>query len=207
MGSKEYFDEVANNWDKMRSEFFSEGLREKALKIAEVIKGKVAADIGAGTGFVTEGLLSNGLQVIAVDESEEMLQVMKSKFGDLSNVDFRIGESENLPVEDEGVDYTFANMFLHHVGSPVRAIKEMTRILKPGGKLVITDLDEHNYEFLKTEQNDRWMGFRREDISAWFSEAGLKGVKVECANENCCSTSNCGCTEAKVSIFIAQGKK
>ena len=207
MNSKEYFDEAANNWDKMRSEFFSESLREKTLKIAEVIKGKVAADIGAGTGFMTEGLLSNGLQVIAVDESKEMLRVMKSKFGNESKVDFRIGESKNLPFDDEQVDYTFANMFLHHVESPLNAIKEMTRILKQGDKLVITDLAEHNYEFLKTEQNDRWVGFKREDISSWFSEAGLKEVKVDCADENCCSTSSCGCTKAKVSIFIAQGKK
>jgi hypothetical protein len=83
----------------------------------------------------------------------------------------------------------------------------MARILKPGGKLVITDLDEHNFDFLRTEQNDRWMGFKREDISNWFLQAGLKNVKIDCADENCCSTSNCGCTEAKISIFIAQGTK
>lgn len=207
MGGKEYFDEVANNWDKMRSEFFSESLREKALITAGVIKGKVAADIGAGTGFVTEGLLLKGLKVIAVDESNEMLKVMKSKFGNKSEIDLRTVESENLPIKDEEVDYTFANMFLHHVAFPMNAVKEMTRILKPGGKLIITDLDEHNFEFLRTEQSDRWMGFKREDISVWFSEAGLKNIQVDCADENCCSSSNCGCTEANISIFIAQGTK
>jgi ubiquinone/menaquinone biosynthesis C-methylase UbiE len=207
MGSKEYFDEVANQWDKMRSEFFSENLREKALKTADVRKGLTAADIGAGTGFMTEALLNKGLNVIAVDESKEMIQIMKTKFAKVCNAEYRIGESETLPIEDEGVDFTFANMYLHHVESPLNAINEMSRILKPGGKLVITDLDVHDFEFLRTEQNDRWMGFKREDISSWFIQAGLKNVKVDCADENCCSSSSCGCTEAKISIFIAQGTK
>jgi ubiquinone/menaquinone biosynthesis C-methylase UbiE len=55
-------------------------------------------------------------------------------------------------------------MLLHHVENPKVAIKEMVRILKPGGMIVITDLDEHKFEFLKTEQHDRWMGFKREDV-------------------------------------------
>jgi ubiquinone/menaquinone biosynthesis C-methylase UbiE len=97
-------------------------------------------------------------------------------------------------------------MFLHHVDDPLSSIKEMTRILKPGGKLVITDLDEHNFEFLRTEQHDRWLGFQRDDIRKWFSEAGLKNVIVDCVGENCCSQSECGCASASVSIFVASGE-
>jgi ubiquinone/menaquinone biosynthesis C-methylase UbiE len=59
-------------------------------------------------------------------------------------------------------------MYLHHVELPSEAIKEMVRILKPGGKLVVTDLDEHAFEFLKEEHHDKWMGFRRDDIERWF---------------------------------------
>ena len=66
----------------------------------------------------------------------------------------------------------------------------MTRILKPGGKLVITDLDEHDHEFLRTEQFDRWLGFKREDVRRWYAEAGLVEVGVECTDDNCCSASS-----------------
>jgi ubiquinone/menaquinone biosynthesis C-methylase UbiE len=207
MGSKVYFQNVANQWDTMRQGFFSETVREKAYNIADVEEGKLAADIGAGTGFVTEGLLQKRVRVIAVDQSDEMLEQMKQKFKDFIDVDYRQGEAESLPIDDNTVDYSMANMFLHHVENPLEAIKEMVRILKPGGKIVITDLDEHNHEFLKTEQHDRWLGFKGEDIRKWFDEAGLKNILIDCAGGDCCAASSRGCDNAKISIFAAYGEK
>ena len=117
-----------------------------------------------------------------------------------------MGEAEKLPIPDEAVDYAFANMYIHHVESPPRAIKEMVRILKPGAELVITDMDEHEFKFLKEEHHDRWMGFKREDVRRWFEEAGLKNVIVDCAGESCCAQSSCG-EHASISIFVASGEK
>ncbi len=206
--SKQYFEDVAEQWDEMRKGFFSEVVREKAYKVAGIRSGELAVDVGAGTGFLTEGLLKSGLKVIAVDQSEAMLDEMKKKFEVFQAVEYRTGESENLPIEDKTVDYVFSNMYLHHVKSPLNAIKEMVRVLKPGGKLIITDLDEHRFEFLRKEQHDHWMGFRREDIEKWFIEAGLSQVKVECAGEYCCTDSaGCECESVDISIFIASGSK
>jgi hypothetical protein len=83
----------------------------------------------------------------------------------------------------------------------------MVRILRPGGRLVITDLDEHSFEFLRTEQRDRWLGFKREDVRMWLSQAGLRGVATDCAGENCCAQSAGGDALASVSIFVAHGQK
>ena len=207
MSSKPYFDDVANQWDQMRTSFFSEGVRKKALATAGVEKGQIAADIGAGTGFITEALIQAGVSVIAVDQSEAMLEAMKKKFNAIKNIEYRLGEAVDLPIPDESVDHAFANMYLHHVEDPAIGIKEMVRILQPGGMLILTDLDEHDYEFLKTDQHDRWMGFKREDVQHWLKEAGLKQVTVDCADEDCCAQSNCGCEEANISIFIASGQK
>ena len=207
MDSKRYFDKVANEWDTMRKVFFSETVREKAMAVAEVRSGKLAADIGAGTGFVTEGLLQKGLRVIAVDQSKAMIHQMRNKFGDSPMIDYRIGEAGAIPIKDSGVDYVFANMFLHHVENPQLAINEMVRILKPGGSLVITDLDKHDFEFLKTEHKDRWMGFRRSDVKRWFVESGLKNIEVDCAGDNCCAKSSSGSEFASISIFVVLGKK
>ena len=80
MSSKDYFDRVAQDWDEMRENFFSDEVREEALSTLPVQKGKTAADIGAGTGFISEGLIQAGLQVIAVDQSEAILKEMKRKF-------------------------------------------------------------------------------------------------------------------------------
>ncbi len=207
MNSKEYFEQVAGQWDEMRQSFFSENVREAAYAIANPEAGQVAADIGAGTGFMTDGLLRKGLTVIAVDRSEAMVETMKRKFPDSDRIDYRVGESERLPVEDGTVDYVFANMYLHHVETPSEAIREMARILRPGGKVVITDLDEHDFDFLKTEHHDRWMGFRREAIRQWFDQAGLTHVKVDCAGESCSAVSTCGSGNATIGIFIAYGEK
>lgn len=206
-GSRNYFETVAPKWDAMRQGFFSETVREKAFEAAGAVAGKIAADIGAGSGFVTEGLLRRRLRVIAVDRSEAMLEEMRRKFGEDGAVEYRIGEAESLPLADGSVDYVFANMFLHHVESPADAIREMARILKPGGRLVITDLDRHDFEFLRTEHCDRWKGFDRPDVALWFTGAGLPDVRVDCAGENCCAASQSGCGEAAVSIFVAWGMK
>ncbi|MFB3764741.1 MAG: class I SAM-dependent methyltransferase [Methanotrichaceae archaeon] len=202
-----YFEKVAPQWDKMRESFFSEAVREKALFVADAKPGKIAADIGCGTGFITEGLVQRGLKVIAVDGSQAMLSEMKMKFSGIGSIDYRLGESGMLPIQDGILDFAFANMYLHHVEAPDKAIKEMARALKPGGKLVVTDLDEHDFEFLRREHSDRWMGFKRVDIRRWFEEAGLKDIIVDCVGENCCAESSCGREQAKISIFVAYGQK
>lgn len=206
MNSEEYFDQVANQWDRMRQNFFSESVREKALTVAGVQPGQLAADIGAGSGFITEGLLASGLGVIAVDRSGAMLAELKARLGS-AEIDCRVGESAALPIADGAVDHAFANMYLHHVESPADAIREMARILKPGGRLVITDLDEHTFAFLRDEHHDRWMGFQRGDVRRWFEEAGLKNVIVDCAGSNCCAQSETGEASANISIFVAAGEK
>ncbi len=207
MSSKQYFDEVASQWDKMRETFFSDAVRNKAMSVAQVESGKLAADIGAGSGFVTEGLIRAGVRVIAVDQSEAMLEEMRRKFSHSSEIDYRVGDATCLPIGDAEIDYVFANMYLHHVQTPSEAIKEMVRILRPGGGLVITDLDEHTFEFLRTEQHDRWLGFRRQDVHRWFEEAGLLNVMMDGVGESCCAQSGRGDAEASVSIFVAYGER
>lgn len=204
--SKQYFEKIAPQWDKMQKTLFSEAVRNKAFTLADIQPNKLAADIGAGTGFITEGLIQRGVDVIAVDQSEAMLKRMKEKFSK-KEIDCRMGEAEKLPIDDDSVDYVFANMYLHHVEFPQSAIKEMVRILKPGGKLVITDLDEHTFEFLKEEQHDRWMGFKRTDVKNWFKKSGLKQVIVDDVGEECCSKSSCGSALAKINIFASVGQK
>ena len=205
MSSKDYFDRVAQDWDDMRENFFSDEVRMTALSTAAVQKGKIAADIGAGTGFISESLIRAGLQVIAVDQSEAILKEMKKKFADIETIDYRVGQAQNLPISDATVDYAFANMYLHHVESPPKAIKEMVRILKPEGKLVITDLDEHEFDFLREEHHDRWMGFKRADIVEWFQGAGLREIRIDNIGTCCEAQSSCGGEFASIGIFIASG--
>lgn len=204
MSSKSFFDQVASQWEIMRTSFYSKEVREKAYAVAAVRAGQVAADIGAGSGFMTEGLVQQGLKVIAIDQSQAMLDELGKRF---EGVDRRLSTGDHLPIDDVMVDHAFANMYLHHVEDPSTAIKEMARIVKPGGKVVITDLDEHAHEFLRTEHHDRWMGFKRADLMKWFAGAGLKDVDVESVGTDCTAESSDGNTSAVVNIFVASGEK
>ena len=203
--SREHFAEIAEDWDLLRESYFSDSVRDKAISISGAKGGEVAADIGAGTGFMSEGLVKKGIRVIAVDESPEMLEVARKKLGS-EKVEFRLGSAERIPIAEAGVDIVFANMLLHHVEDPGRVIQEMSRILKVGGRVVLTDLEEHSAAFLKTEHHDRWMGFSREAVRGWLEGVGFEGVKVIGLEESCCATSSTGET-ADVGIFAATATK
>src|SRR5688572_10377391 len=209
MESDQYFEQVATQWDAMREAFFSERLREKAFAAAGLRPGTSAADVGAGTGFLAEGLLARGVRVVAVDRSPAMLAELGRKLGEEhgERLALRAGEAAALPFADGEMDYAFANMFLHHGEDPAAAIRELARIVRSGGQVVVTDLDEHTHVFLRTEHHGRWMGFRRTDVRDWLAAAGLEEVTVGGAEETCCATSCCGGDRAQVGIFVAVGTR
>lgn len=205
--NKEYFDTKAKEWDEMRSGFFPNTIKSFAANKLDVKAGETAVDVGAGSGFITEELLSRGMKVFSIDHSEKMLEVIKENFADKGDVTTLTGDAESLPLDDETVDYVFANMFLHHVQNPLNTIKEMTRILKPGGKICITDLDTHNFAFLVEEHHDRWMGFERSDIKEWFQKAGLQDFEIDCIPGSCKADSESCSDSADISIFCASAIK
>jgi ubiquinone/menaquinone biosynthesis C-methylase UbiE len=204
---KRYFDKIASQWDSISKEFYSEEVREKILSMVYAEPGIMVADLGAGTGFISEGLINGPAAIIAIDQSAEMLKHMKIKFADADNIDYRTGNASHLPVRDNITDYALANMYLHHVDDPPKAIREVYRILKIGGRMVLTDLNAHPYEHFKESYRDLWLGFRHEEMESWMQGAGFKNVNVRSIEEYCCATSAKPENNAKLSIFLATGEK
>ena len=204
--SNPYFAAIAEHWDEIRTDYFTEHLRDAAIAKAQLPPNAVVADVGTGTGFVAAGLASRADRVIGFDASPEMLNVARRNLADFANVEFREAAGDHLPVSDEMFDGVFANMYLHHAPDPLATIKEMTRVLKPGGVLCITDLDTHDHEWQREQMADLWLGFERDDIRHWFAEAGLRDIDVDCAEGTCNACGPDG--EVKpLSIFVAIGKK
>ena len=204
--SNPYFAEVAEQWDEIRSGYFTEHMRDTAIAKAQLPPNAIAADVGTGTGFVAAGLAAQAAHVIGFDASPEMLAVARRNLAQFNNVEFREAVGDQLPVASGMFDGVFANMVLHHAPDPLATIKEMARVLKRDGVLCITDLDTHDHEWQREQMADLWLGFERDDIRRWFAEAGLHDIDVDCAEGTCNACGPDG--EVKpLSIFVAIGRK
>lgn len=206
MANKDYFAHVAKDWDDMRSGYFTEEMRDAAIKLARLSPDAIAADVGTGTGFVIQGVAPHVAKVYGFDESPEMLAVAKQNLAAFGNVELREAKGGKLPLPDNSVDTIFGNMYLHHDPNPAAAIVELVRVLRPGGRLVLTDLDAHDQEWMLEAMADRWLGFERDLVGDWFVAAGLIDVTVDDAKGKCCSTNPTG-QDTSLSIFAAYGRK
>lgn len=211
--SAHYFDQVAGKWDELRTGYFTEGIRQAVITKAHLRPEMVVADIGAGTGFISAGLAPLVNKVHLIDGSTAMLAVARQNLAQFQNLEYHRAESQALPLADQSMDAVFANMYLHHCPDPAAAIGEMVRILKPGGRLVITDLDSHTNNWMKEEMADEWLGFERQQIRIWLQSAGLVNTLIDCTGESCCAKSaqpkeeGADQAAASISVFIATGTR
>jgi arsenite methyltransferase len=211
--SSEYFEQVAGSWDELSAGYFGPAVREAAIAKAYLRPEWAVADIGAGTGFLAAGLAPLVKRVYVVDGSAAMLAVAKKNLAAFQNVEFHEADGAGLPFPDESLDAVFANMYLHHTPDPLAAIREMARVLRPGGRLVITDMDEHTHAWLKEEMADVWQGFARAQVRDWFQQTGLVNTIVDSTGQSCCAESgdpvlkDSQGREAKISVFVASGTR
>ena len=96
-------------------------------------------------------------------------------------------------------------MILHHCPKPGVAVKEMARVLVPGGRLVLSDLQEHEYESLQRDHSDLWPGFKMAHVKSILEEARLERVNVETLGTCCTATKES--EEVKIPMFLATARK
>lgn len=170
--SQQFFSTSAGQWDRMRLELF--GRRADIALLGLLDENWTVADLGCGTGAVTQSLAPFVDRVIAVDESNAMLSAAKKRLHGVENVDIRNGRLEALPIGDGEVDVALLFLVLHYAAEPGRVIAEAARVLKPGGRLLVLDMMPHDRGDLRQTMGHLWPGFDQATLGGWMSEAGLE---------------------------------
>ena len=197
---------ITDNINGADKDLMLERVRDEAIIQLKTVSGKTAADIGAGSGFMSEGLLDAELRVFAVDSSPEMVEFLKEKFQDIREFKAILTEPAIIKLEDESVDYAFANMYLHNTEDPQAALKEIIRILKQGGKAAVTDIILYSNEEAQKHYHHKWPGFSFPDLYDWFINAEFRNISIEKLTQYCTHTAENG-EETKIELFIATGEK
>lgn len=173
-----YFDQVAGRFDRS----YGPGRSWQAFGqlLLRLIPQWTIADLGSGEGLMSELLARGARKVIAVDNSERMVTfgASKARKNGIRNLEFRLGDLEDPPIDPASVDLAILSQALHHAADPLKALTGAHRILKPGGQIVILDLLEHPYESARELYGDRWLGFSEAKLVGWLEQAGFRRTEV-----------------------------
>jgi ubiquinone/menaquinone biosynthesis C-methylase UbiE/DNA-binding transcriptional ArsR family regulator len=173
-----YFNQVAGRFDRV----YGPGRSWEAFGhlLLRVLPPLVVADLGAGEGLLSELLARRCKKVFAVDNSEKIVEfgIAKAKKNNLKNLEFRLGDLQNPPIEPASVDLVILSQALHHAEEPAKAIAGAFRILKAGGQVLILDLAKHNFERAHELYGDRWLGLAESDLHRWLEEAGFRKIEI-----------------------------
>ncbi len=138
------------------------------------------ADLGCGEGYLTIEASRFARRVIAVDRSEAVLARARTlaRRRRLTNIEWKRGELERLPLRDASVDVALLSQAVHHADDPAIAVAEAIRILRPGGRVLILELRRHDQAWVRDRLGDKWLGFDDEELKRLLSGAGLVDVKL-----------------------------
>ncbi len=179
--SQSFFDAVGPEWDALRVVFDDDLLRARAVGRL-VAPGLRVADIGTGTGILAIELAALGLDVVGIDNAPRMLDAVRAKLARRAEtapplpgaIELHQAEATALPLEDGELDAAFAHMMLHSLAAPGDAIREMARVVRPGGLVVVADFVSHEQEWMRQELGMLWLGFDPDEVVGWLREAGLE---------------------------------
>jgi ubiquinone/menaquinone biosynthesis C-methylase UbiE/DNA-binding HxlR family transcriptional regulator len=176
--SAEFFARAAERWDEVREEHFGPGANLMAL-LGLIPSDWVVADLGVGTGTLTQTLAPFASRVIGVDRSEQMLAAASLRLSGVANVELRQGELERLPIGNGEIDLAILGLVLHYVVDPPTVLAEVRRVLRPGGRVVALDMRVHDRGPRYAEEMGHvWPGFDPERVSGWLAEAGFAHVRA-----------------------------
>jgi ubiquinone/menaquinone biosynthesis C-methylase UbiE/DNA-binding transcriptional ArsR family regulator len=175
--SEAFFASAAAGWDRLRTDLFGDTFFLWAV-LGLIDPNLVVGDLGCGTGQLTETVAPYVRRVISVDGSQEMLDAARLRVGAAKNVDLRRGELESLPLEAGELDAAMLSLVLHYSASPARALAEVGRVVRPGGRVLVVDMLPHDRQEYQQQMGHVWLGFSEKQVTRFLTGAGFGDVRV-----------------------------
>ena len=175
---RSYFDDLAGRFGRDYVPGRSwKGLSEMLIKLLPPMR---IADIGSGEGTLSLLLAQRAEQVIGIDNSEKMIEYASgvARRSGVKNVEFKLGDLEELPIPNASVDLALFSQSLHHALHPQKAVHEAARILRPGGRIVILDLQRHSFEEARELYADVWLGFTQVELLDFLRKARFRAADI-----------------------------
>lgn len=177
--AREYFNKLAGKFGRSHCPGRSwKGVSHLLLTLVGPI---TVADLGAGEGTLAQLLAKHAKRVIAIDNSEKMVEFgsdLARKHG-FENLEYRVGDIEDPPIPGNSIDLAILSQALHHATHPARAIEAAHRILKKGGRVAILDLLAHNFEKARELYADTWLGFSEVKLHQMLKAAGFSKIEID----------------------------
>jgi ArsR family transcriptional regulator len=177
-----YFEKNAAEWDTVRSLQIEESAVERRMRaLLDGERVDLFVDLGTGTGRMLTVFSDAYYSGVGFDLSREMLAVARANLdrAGIAHAQVRLGDLFSLPVESASADVVCLHQVLHFLAEPAAAVGEAARLLRPGGRLIISDFAPHELEFLRVEHAHRRLGFSDEEVGEWCAASGLDLVKTE----------------------------
>jgi len=175
--SEEFFATAAAGWDHLREGLFGDtfylwavlGLVDPALTVG---------DLGCGTGQLSATVAPYVARIIAVDASDDMLDAARQRLAAAPHVEVRQGQLEALPIGDGELDAAMLSLVLHYAADPASVLTEAARVLRPGGRLLVVDMQPHERVEYQQQMGHVWLGFSEKQIDKLLSGAGFGDVRI-----------------------------
>ncbi len=174
--SEAFFATASEEWDALRANLFG-GRADLLAALALLEPTWTVGDLGCGTGALSAAIAPHVTHVHAVDASSAMVSAAHARLDRLSNVTVHAGTLEALPLADASLDVAILMLVMHHVADPPRALREVRRVLRPGGRVLIADMRAHLRAEYQQQMGHVWLGFDAPTLDQWLLDAGFTGLR------------------------------